>query len=138
MPNDPNPGKDNPSALELEREILRVFCTLAAPSSVLRSAMLSLDHHSWSDPKHRVLFDALRRIHPGRAAALREELPGMATRMGFPDVDWAPYFQPSKLAPADFEAAVRAVTLVPDTRPPGAKDTRPPRVPFNAKDTRRE
>jgi hypothetical protein len=94
---------------DLELEILRTFCTLSAASSALRSAMLALEHHAWRDPEHRIVFDALRRLHPARPSALREELPGMATRMGFPDVDWAPYFQPSRLTPADFDAAVRAV-----------------------------
>jgi len=114
MPHDSKSRDNNLPALELE--ILRAFCTLAAPGSALRSAMLSLEHHAWHNPEHRVVFDALRRLHPARPDALREELPGVATRMGFPDVDWAPYFQPTALAPSAFEAAVRAVISTAETR----------------------
>jgi hypothetical protein len=121
MHRNPNPAAQDDPVHELELEILRAFCTLAVRSIELRSAMVSLERHSWRDPEHRIVYDALRRIHPGRPAALREELPGMATRMGFPDVDWALYFAPTKIKPAEFEAAVRAVMQSRETRAPRAE-----------------
>ena len=116
MHRDPNSAAHGDSAHELELEVLRAFCTLAVAGIELRSAMVSLERHAWRDPEHRIVYDALRRIHPGRPAALREELPGMATRMGFPDVDWQRYFAPTKIKPAEFEAAVRAVMQAPHAR----------------------
>ncbi|HXZ14234.1 MAG TPA: hypothetical protein VEG64_17740 [Candidatus Sulfotelmatobacter sp.] len=118
MQRNSNSAAHGDRARDLELEILRALCTLAVASAALRSAMVSLERHIWRDPEHRIVYDALRRIHPGRPTALREELPGMATRMGFPDVDWALYFAPTKLKPAEFEAAIRAVMQAPATHAP--------------------
>ena len=57
--------------------------------------LAQLRAHRWQDPEHRVVFEALTLL-PGRdATELREQLPAQATRMGFPDIDWDPYFAAS-------------------------------------------
>lgn len=79
---------------KLEREVLRLLCKLpdAQPDRARSHALCNLSSHDWKDIDHRVVFDALRRS-PGREPVLlREQLPAEATRLGFPDVDWAEYF----------------------------------------------
>jgi hypothetical protein len=98
---DAMPAADkSPVIIELERQILRRLC---APQTDLQAdaqtrsearqrAMGELRKHTWMDAEHRVVFDALARL-PGREAMeLQRQLPAQATRMGFPDVDWEPYF----------------------------------------------
>lgn len=90
--------------VDLERQILGALCNPLAESPLPQQAPLKsnaglagrLLAHNWRDEEHRVVFDAILRL-PGRSAAeLREQLPAQATRMGFPDVEWADYFDSAR------------------------------------------
>lgn len=105
--------------LDLESKILRALCSdfdfvaahFSAPSAINQSPrkeapvtratiLAQLRAHRWQDPEHRVVFEALTLL-PGRdATELREQLPGQATRMGFPDVNWEKYFAVAQDDPA--------------------------------------
>jgi hypothetical protein len=79
---------------KLEREVLRLLCNLPdrPPDRARSHALCNVSSHDWKDADHRVVFDALRRSPGKEPALLREQLPAEATRLGFPDVDWADYF----------------------------------------------
>jgi hypothetical protein len=99
-----------PHVLALEREILRSLCNSLDPALPRDAILRSLSHHKWLDPDHRVVYEALRRIPLSSPAAIRDQLPAAATRMGFPDVDWQPYFESAKSQTAvEIEALIRAL-----------------------------
>src|ERR1700674_2115638 len=103
-----------PQILTLEREILCSLCC-APDSATARDAILrSLAHHAWHDPEHRIVYEALNRMRSRGPAAVREELPATATRMGFPDVDWNLYFAENEIrGHLKIKALVRALTAAP-------------------------
>jgi hypothetical protein len=85
----------------LERRVLRSLCSGACAPVVLADLLLGLRSYSWQDPEHRIVYEALTNVRRYEAftavrapenLTLREQLPAQATRMGFPDVDWALYF----------------------------------------------
>jgi hypothetical protein len=77
----------------LERRILQVLCNqIQKRSSSQRSSEVSgLADYSWQSPEHRVVFAAWEQLRRQGLRMLRDQLPAQATRMGFPDVDWAVY-----------------------------------------------
>ncbi len=76
----------------LERHVLRALCSGDIPPEIRAQSFEDLKSHRWSDPEHRVVFEALLRTPRSEEESLRERLPAQATRMGFPDVDWELYF----------------------------------------------
>lgn len=82
----------------MEREILRVCCTGAAPRSERENAQMRLARYKWQEPDHAVIYEALVRAERVGADALREYLPAQVTRMGFPDIDWAIFFAEKPLS----------------------------------------
>lgn len=101
MPTQPDSNAIVDAILELERQILSALCAPAAMPPEREAAMSQLALHTWRAPEHRVVYEALTRMRSRDAAALRAELPSMATRMGFPDVDWNEYFGRNEIANAD-------------------------------------
>jgi hypothetical protein len=84
------------SPAELESRILRLLCAGGIAAEDWRSASDRLIAHAWSDPEHRVVYEALRAIHSTDPKTRMEQLPAQATRMGFPDVDWKHYLEPDR------------------------------------------
>src|SRR4029077_10211264 len=98
--------------LGLEREILRALWAsphLTAERGGLLSALVS---HDLSDRALPVVYEALLRAPARSSEGLRSELPATATRMGFPDVDWAEYFTPSEASrAAEVKSCIRALAV---------------------------
>jgi hypothetical protein len=95
--NQPLLGGSLPARItELERKILIAFCTGALGRPAWEKLAGALADHVWHEPEHRVVFAALRQIRRHDPRTWREQLPAQATRMGFPDVDWATYLAPRK------------------------------------------
>lgn len=98
---------------DLERLILRMLCQPSLPDTLRQSVSRDLSTHQWQVEDHRIVFAALQKVRNTSAASLREQLTAHATRMGFPDIDWAILFEPNEVTEsieqvlADFNAAVR-------------------------------
>lgn len=82
--------------LGLERLVLTTLCVSAGLGAQRQLILADLSRHLWRAPEHRVVFEALMRMRSADPASLFAELPAMATRMGFPDVDWDSYFLPGQ------------------------------------------
>ena len=107
-------------SLEVERSFLRALC-VAPLSHRERDAILrSLAKYNWGSPDHRVIYEALRRSRQPSSDALREHIIAEVTRLGFPDIDIAPYFAPAELSKTDVEELTN-VLLAAD---PGVRDTK--------------
>jgi hypothetical protein len=88
MPNDHSP--DLIASLELA--LLRWLCVSATSDDSRNRVLSALPGHKWRDADHAIVFDALRRVPDRDKRPLREQLPAIATRMGFPDIAWEDYF----------------------------------------------
>jgi hypothetical protein len=84
----------------LERSVLRALCTDVGATREWEGITRSLAGYVWREPEHRVVYEALRRIPSRTTKTRRDQLPAQATRMGFPDVDWANYLDANETPPS--------------------------------------
>jgi hypothetical protein len=118
MPDDRDQPPNVSKTLGLEREILRALCSSQHLTAERGGLLRALASHDWENPEHRIVYEALQRSLARGSGALRSELPATATRMGFPDVDWAEYFQPSEASQAtEVERCIRALAVA-SAQPP--------------------
>jgi hypothetical protein len=96
--------------LDLERSTLRALCNgIGGTGEEFRAAIRELSDYSWRGAEHRIVYDTLARLRAAGGECVAEQLPAQATRMGFPDVDWNLYRQPSEAAQPDISDIVRAL-----------------------------
>ncbi|HXN25385.1 MAG TPA: CPBP family intramembrane glutamic endopeptidase [Candidatus Dormibacteraeota bacterium] len=94
-----------------EREILRTLCVAELSGDERTRALASLAGYRFHDPHHRILFEVLRASPQSTPALLRERLPALLTRRGFPDFD-VEFFLSTKqfpdrdLSPKELTAAI--------------------------------
>jgi hypothetical protein len=81
---------DSTAALELT--LLRSLCASRHLNAARARITPGLDDYQWHDEDHRIVYEALGKLSDRDKRPLREQLPVIATRMGFPDVDWENYF----------------------------------------------
>jgi hypothetical protein len=93
--------------LALELRILTALCRGADPPAQWERLTGQLNNYRWLDSDHKVVYDALRAIKSRDPKTRRDELPAQATRMGFPDVDWKPYFEPDQKVASDLQDLIR-------------------------------
>jgi hypothetical protein len=87
---------------ELELRVLRQVCVRR--DAELRAAVKMVAAYSWTVPDHAVVYAAVRAALERGAAATEETLSGLATRAGFPDLDWDLYF--ADVEEMDLEAEI--------------------------------
>jgi hypothetical protein len=109
-----------PIMSELERKILGALCTIALLSTVREHAVRALAEYEWISPDHRVIYEALRRFGHRDGVEIREHLKAEVTRLGFPDIEWAPYFEACNPTAADVDRLVRELLNAAPYAPNGA------------------
>ena len=94
--------------IELEYRVLGALCCSVedASSAGNETAMRALADYDWRKPEHRVVYEALARILRTPAVSAAEQLPAVATRMGFPDVNWELYLRPVEGIERDVHALI--------------------------------
>jgi hypothetical protein len=106
-----------------EREILRTLCAAELNGDERTRALASLTSYHFHDPHHQILFDVLREIPQATPALLRERLPALLTRRGFPDFDVefllaTKQFPDRDLSPKELATAISRLDLrEPSERP---------------------
>jgi hypothetical protein len=85
-----NSSSNSTSSLELA--LLRWLCISGASDDARNRVLSALSGYKWHDADHAIVFDALGRIPDRDKRPAREQLPAIATRMGFPDIAWEDYF----------------------------------------------
>src|ERR1700758_480104 len=86
---------------EVERLVLAALCTGPLSLDDRSEALRSLANYNWILPDHRVIYEALRRSRQRNSPALREHIVAEITRLGFPDIDVEPFFNPCSLTQAE-------------------------------------
>jgi hypothetical protein len=110
----------SPDTKEIERRMLGALCTDTLSLDDRSETLRILAGYSWILPDHRVIYEALRRSRQPNSDALREHIIAEITRLGFPDIDVAPYFVPSALSKPDLEKLVDTLRAA-DPEDPGTR-----------------
>lgn len=85
-----------------EREVLRALCAVELSSKERERALSSLAKYRFRDAHHQIFFDVLREIPSASPALLRERLPALLTRRGFPDFDMEFFLSAGQFPDGDF------------------------------------
>ncbi len=100
---------------EIERLLLGALCAGRLSLEDRRDTLRSLADYNWIHPDHRVIYEALRRSRQRESAALREHIVAEITRLGFPDIEVEPFFNPCTLTKAEIVGLANALlTAGPD------------------------
>jgi hypothetical protein len=83
--------RDAHEIIAAEQQVLMGMCRADLPPSELNGYIERLTNYSWLEPEHTTVFQAIRSVAGIPNGWWRDELRTQATRMGFPDVDWARY-----------------------------------------------
>ena len=93
----PEHSQDSDGRLQLERNALRLLCSvLLKPGTRLEICKL-LDPGVFQDPLRRVIFEEIRALGAVESRRLRELLPGRVTNRGFPDFDLHDFLAPHEV-----------------------------------------
>jgi hypothetical protein len=98
-------------SLQLERNTLRLLCSvLLKPGTRLEICRL-LDPGVFHDPLRRAVFEEIRALGAVESRRLRELLPARVTNRGFPDFNLHDFLAPHEVSEAEidklFEGALR-------------------------------
>jgi hypothetical protein len=99
----------SPDTKEIESRVLGALCTDTLSLDDRSEALRSLANYNWILPDHRVIYEALRRSRQRNSAALREHISAEITRLGFPDIDIEPFFNPCTLTKAEIVGLANAL-----------------------------
>ena len=97
------------TAEEVERLLVSALCAGPLSPEDRSEALRSLADYNWIQPDHRVIYEALRRSRQRESPALREHIVAEITRLGFPDIDVEPFFNPSTLTKAEIVGLASAL-----------------------------
>jgi hypothetical protein len=101
----------SPDTKEIERRMLGALCTDTLSLDDRSETLRILAGYSWILPDHRVIYEALRRSRQRNSAALREHIRAEITRLGFPDIDVEPFFNPCSLTKAELVGLANALLI---------------------------
>jgi hypothetical protein len=97
------PFNDNScGTLAMERTLLATLCQSGQDDPVRSQILQLLRLYNWQSGDHRAVYDALARWR-AEPAAIRSGIIAQLTRIGFPDIDVEPYFEPAANLPAAME-----------------------------------
>jgi hypothetical protein len=95
-----------PSA-EIERRLLSALCATTLGREMRALILERLSAHTFANPDHEIIFQALAKIPLAPAAHIRETLSARLTRLGFPDIDVEPIFEFSPPPPNTITALLQ-------------------------------
>lgn len=97
---------------QIERDLLRRLCQRGGIRAIDTDQRKALDHYRWIGQDHRIIFEALVRLANMPVNSVRQQLPGEATRMGFPDIQWEAYFEEPDKTESDDTVAELIAQLI--------------------------
>jgi hypothetical protein len=99
----PKQSQDSDGRLQLERNTLRLLCSvLLKPGTRLEICRL-LDPRVFHDPLRRVVFEEIRALGAVESRRLRELLPARITNRGFPEFDLHEFLAPHEVSEAEID-----------------------------------
>jgi hypothetical protein len=111
----PTNSAKSPGDLQLERDTLRLLCSVLIKSGTRLEICRLLDPAVFQDPLRRVVFEEIRALGSIESRRLREILPVKVTNRGFPDFDLHDFLAPHEVTEAEidklFESALRLLDV---------------------------
>jgi len=105
----PSHGYAPNGRVPLERNALRLLCSvLIKPGTRLEICRL-LDPSVFQDPLRRVVFEEIRALGAIESRRLRELLPSRVTNRGFPDFDLHDFLAPHEVSEAEIDKLFESV-----------------------------
>jgi hypothetical protein len=90
------------NSLEMERALLATLCLRPSTDPGRVRLLHLLTRYRWQYGDHRAVYDSLAHWN-AEPREIRQDLAARLTRLGFPDVDIAPFFEPSADTGAAFD-----------------------------------
>jgi hypothetical protein len=112
-----HPANDRKSDgnLHLERDTLRLLCSVLIKSGTRLEICRLLDPAVFHDPLRRVVFEEIRALGTIDSRRLSEILPSKVTNRGFPDFDLHDFLAPHEVTEAEidklFESALQLLDV---------------------------
>jgi hypothetical protein len=94
---------------EVERLLLGALCTGPLSPEDRSDILRSIADYNWIHLDHSVIYEALRRSCHRELPALREHIVSEITRLGFPDIEVDPFFNPCALTKAEIVGLANAL-----------------------------
>ena len=94
---------------EIERQLLAALCSTQLDSETRATVLDRLSAHTFADPDHEVIFQALAKMPRAPGERIRETLSARLTRLGFPDIDVAPILGLSPPSPEKIRSLLRQI-----------------------------
>ena len=113
MPSEGSNGK-----LPLERNTLRLLCSVLLKPGTRVEICRLLDPAVFSDPLQRVIFEEIRALGSIESRRLRELLPARVTNRGFPDFDLQELLAPQQVTEAEIDKLFEGVLQLLDLSHP--------------------
>ncbi len=98
---------DEQRIIRTERLVLQALCQGTPEGSVREAGWSILENYRWHDPSHRIVYEVLMSLPTGAPDVIREQLPALLTRRGFPDMAWEELFKPDLLTKENAESLMR-------------------------------
>jgi len=118
MMNLPAHSQESNGRLQLERNTLRLLCSvLLKPGTRLEICRL-LDPAVFHDPLRRVVFEEIRALGAVESRRLRELLPARVTNRGFPEFDLHDFLAPHDVSEAEIDKLFEGALLLLDQSHP--------------------
>ena len=109
-----NGGKPH-ADLQLERDTLRLLCSVLIKSGTRLEICRLLDPAVFQDPLQRVVFEEIRALGAIESRRLREILPSKVTNRGFPEFELRDFLAPHEVTEAEidklFESALQLLDV---------------------------
>jgi len=108
----PNPAEqaEQDDVADLEWRVLRALCAEGRQKERRELARRSLAGYCWQEPVHRSIFEVVISFPAASSQALRDQLPSLLTRRGFPDYDFETLFESLGVTWREFQQLVRKLT----------------------------
>ena len=111
----PTNGRKAHGDLQLERDTLRLLCSVLIKSGTRLEICRLIDPAVFQDPLRRVVFEEIRALGGIESRRLREILPAKVTNRGFPDFDLHDFLAPQEVTEAEidklFESALHLLDV---------------------------
>jgi hypothetical protein len=111
-------GPEPNRRIELERNTLRLLCSVLIKSGTRLEICRLLEPSIFQDHLKRVVFEEIRALGAIESRRLRELLPARVTNRGFPDFDLHELLAPHKVTEAEIDKLFEGVLQLLDQSHP--------------------
>jgi hypothetical protein len=116
--NPPGYGPETNGRISLERDTLRLLCSVLIKPGTRVEICRLLDPHAFQDGVRRVVFEEIRTLGAIDSRRLRELLPARVTNRGFPDFDLHELLAPHQVTEAEIDKLFEGVLRLLDQSHP--------------------